>query len=83
MRLVDDTANVLTVGGDMALETDKYFNSRFRLGSTSSASAVYTLAVKGALNIIKTGSDTAGYHTIDMAAHDTTKESYISMDIRG
>ena len=33
MRLVADTANFLTVGGDMALETDKYFNSRFRLGS--------------------------------------------------
>lgn len=83
MRLVADTANFLTVGGDMTLETDKYFNSKFRLGSTSTASASYTLAVKGALNFIKNGSDTAGYHTFDMAAHDTTKGSYFSMDLGG
>lgn len=83
MRLVADTANFLTVGGDMALETDKYFNSRFRLGSTSTAPSAYTLAVKGALNFIKNGSDTAGYHTFDMAAHDTTKGSYFSMDLGG
>lgn len=83
MRLVADTENFLTVGGDMALETDKYFNSRFRLGSTSTASASYTLAVKGALNFIKNGSDTAGYHTFDMAAYDTIKGSYFSMDLGG
>ena len=83
MRLVADTANFLTVGGDMALETDKYFNSRFRLGSTSTASASYTLAVKGALNFIKNGSDTAGYHTFDMAAYDTTKGTSFSMDLGG
>lgn len=83
MRLAADTENFLTVGGDMALETDKYFNSRFRLGSTSTASASYTLAVKGALNFIKNGSDTAGYHTFDMAAHDTIKGSYFSMDLGG
>lgn len=83
MRLVADTENFLTVGGDMALETDKYFNSRFRLGSTSTASASYTLAVKGALNFIKNGSDTAGYHTFDMAAYDTIKGSSFSMDLGG
>ncbi len=83
MRLVADTANFLTVGGDMALETDKYFNSRFRLGSTSTASASYTLAVKGALNFIKNGSDTVGYHTFDMAAYDTTTGTYFSMDLGG
>ena len=83
MRLVADTANFLTVGGDMALETDKYFNSRFRLGSTSTASASYTLAVKGALNFIKNGSDTAGYHTFDMAAYDTTTGTDFSMDLGG
>ena len=83
MRLVADTANFLTVGGDMALETDKYFNSRFRLGSTSTASASYTLAVKGALNFIKNGSDTVGYHTFDMAAYDTTTGTDFSMDLGG
>ena len=83
MRLVADTANFLTVGGDMALETDKYFNSRFRLGSTSTASASYTLAVKGALNFIKNGADTAGYHTFDMAAYDTTTGTSFSMDLGG
>lgn len=83
MRLVADTANFLTVGGDMTLETDKYFNSRFRLGSTSTASASYTLAVKGALNFIKNGADTAGYHTFDMAAYDTTTGTSFSMDLGG
>lgn len=83
MRLVADNANFLTLGGDMTLETDKYFNSKFRLGSTSTAPSAYTLAVKGALNFIKNGSDTAGYHTFDMAAHDTTKGSYFSMDLGG
>lgn len=83
MRLVADTENFLTVGGDMALETDKYFNSRFRLGSTSTASASYTLAVKGALNFIKNGSGTAGYHTFDMSAHDTVTGTYFSMDLGG
>lgn len=83
MRLVVDTANFLTVGGDMALETDKYFNSRFRLGSTSTASASYTLAVKGALNFVKNGADTVGYHTFDMSAYDTTKGTSFSMDLGG
>lgn len=83
MRLVADTANFLTVGGDMTLETDKYFNSRFRLGSTSTAPSAYTLAVKGALNFIKNGSDTAGYHTFDMSAHDTATGTYFSMDLGG
>lgn len=83
MRLVADTANFLTVGGDMALETDKYFNSRFRLGSTSTAPSAYTLAVKGALNFIKNGADTVGYHTFDMSAHDTATGTYFSMDLGG
>lgn len=83
MRLVADTANFLTVGGDMALETDKYFNSRFRLGSTSTASASYTLAVKGSLNFIKNGADTVGYHTFDMSAHDTVTGTSFSMDLGG
>lgn len=83
MRLVADTANFLTVGGDMALETDKYFNSRFRLGSSSTAPSAYTLAVKGSLNFIKNGADTVGYHTFDMAASDTTKGTSFSMDLGG
>ena len=83
MRLVADTANFLTVGGDMTLETDKYFNSRFRLGSTSTASASYTLAVKGSLNFIKNGADTVGYHTFDMSAYDTTTGTSFSMDLGG
>lgn len=83
MRLAADTANFLTVGGDMTLETDKYFNSRFRLGSRSTTPSAYTLAVKGALNFIKNGSDTAGYHTFDMSAHDTVTGTYFSMDLGG
>lgn len=83
MRLVADTANFLTVGGDMALETDKYFNSRFRLGSSSTAPSAYTLAVKGALNFIKNGADTVGYHTFDMSAHDTVTGTDFSMDLGG
>ena len=83
MRLAADNANFLTVGGDMTLETDKYFNSKFRLGSTSTAPSAYTLAVKGSLNFVKNGADTVGYHTFDMSAHDTTKGSYFSMDLGG
>lgn len=83
MRLVADTANFLTVGGDMTLETDKYFNSRFRLGSSSKAPSAYTLAVKGALNFVKNGADTVGYHTFDMSAYDTTKGTSFSMDLGG
>ena len=83
MRLVADNANFLTVGGDMTLETDKYFNSRFRLGSTSTAPSAYTLAVKGSLNFIKNGADTVGYHTFDMAAYDTTTGTDFSMDLGG
>lgn len=83
MRLVADTANFLTVGGDMALETDKYFNSRFRLGSTSTAPSAYTLAVKGSLNFIKNGADTVGYHTFDMSAYDTATGTSFSMDLGG
>lgn len=83
MRLVADTANFLTVGGDMTLETDKYFNSRFRLGSSLKAPSAYTLAVKGALNFIKNGADTVGYHTFDMSAHDTVTGTSFSMDLGG
>ena len=83
MRLVADNANFLTVDGDMALETDKYFNSRFRLGSTSTAPSAYTLAVKGSLNFIKNGADTVGYHTFDMSAYDTTTGTDFSMDLGG
>ena len=83
MRLAADNANFLTVGGDMTLETDKYFNSRFRLGSTSTAPSAYTLAVKGSLNFIKNGADTVGYHTFDMSAYDTTKGTSFSMDLGG
>lgn len=83
MRLVADNANFLTVGGDMTLETDKYFNSRFRLGSTSTAPSAYTLAVKGSLNFIKNGADTVGYHTFDMSAYDTATGTSFSMDLGG
>lgn len=83
MRLVADTANFLTVGGDMTLETDKYFNSKFRLGSGSTVPSAYTLAVKGALNFIKNGADTVGYHTFDMSAHDTVTGTDFSMDLGG
>ena len=83
MRLVADNANFLTVGGDMTLETDKYFNSKFRLGSSSTAPSAYTLAVKGSLNFIKNGADTVGYHTFDMSAHDTVTGTSFSMDLGG
>ena len=83
MRLVADNANFLTVGGDMTLETDKYFNSRFRLGSSSTAPSAYTLAVKGSLNFVKNGADTVGYHTFDMSASDTTTGTSFSMDLGG
>lgn len=83
MRLAADNANFLTVGGDMTLETGKYFNSRFRLGTASTAPSAYTLAVKGSLNFVKNGADTVGYHTFDMSAYDTTTGTSFSMDLGG
>ena len=82
LRIVADTANFLTVGGDMTLSTDKYFTSRFRLGNTNSQSA-FTLTVGGALNFVKNGSDTVGYHAFDMIASDSNTGTAFSLNIGG
>ena len=82
LRIVADTVNFLTVGGDMTLSTDKYFTSRFRLGNTNSQSA-FTLTVGGALNFVKNGSDTVGYHAFDMIASDSNTGTAFSLNIGG
>ena len=82
LRIVADTANFLTVNGDMTLSTDKYFTSRFRLGNSSSQSA-FTLAVGGALSFVKNGSDTVGYHAFDMIASDSNTGTAFSLNIGG
>ena len=82
LRIVADTANFLTVGGDMTLSTDKYFTSRFRLGNTNSQSA-FTLTVGGALNFVKNGSDTVGYHAFDMIASDSNTGTAFALDVGG
>ena len=71
VRFAADTANFLTVGGDMTLSTDKYFTSRIRLGSQQGSSA-YTLTIGGALSFVKNGVDAVGYHVFDMIAFDST-----------
>ena len=82
LRIVADTVNFLTVGGDMTLSTDKYFTSRFRLGNSNSQSA-FTLTVGGALNFVKNGSDTVGYHAFDMIASDSNTGTAFSLNIGG
>lgn len=62
LRLVAQTENFLTVGGDMALSTDKYFTTRFALFKSAN------LRVRGALVFdYNGGADAAGYHAFDMS----------------
>lgn len=82
VRIVADTLKFLTVGGDMTLTTDKYFNSRFRLGYSQTLSS-YTLTVGGALNFIKNGADTVGYHAFDMIASDSNTGTSFALDLGG
>ncbi len=82
LRIVADTANFLTVDGDMTLSTDKYFTSRFRLGNSSNQWA-FTLAVGGALSFVKNGSDAVGYHAFDMIASDSNTGTAFSLNIGG
>ena len=82
VRFAADTANFLTVNGDMTLSTDKYFTSRFRLGNSSSQSA-FTLAIGGALSFVKNGSDAVGYHAFDMIASDSNTGTAFSLNIGG
>ena len=82
VRFAADTANFLTVGGDMTLSTDKYFTSRIRLGSQQGSSA-YTLTIGGALSFVKNGVDAVGYHAFDMIAFDSTTGTVFSLNIGG
>ena len=82
VRFAADTANFLTVGGDMTLSTDKYFTSRIRLGSQQGSSA-YTLTIGGALSFVKNGVDAVGYHVFDMIAFDSTTGTAFALDVGG
>lgn len=82
VRIVADTLKFLTIGGNMTLTTDKYFNSRFRLGYSQTSSA-YTLTVGGALNFVKNGADTVGYHAFDMIASDSNTGTSFALDLGG
>ncbi len=82
VRFAADTANFLTVGGDMTLSTDKYFTSRIRLGSQQGSSA-YTLTIGGALSFVKNGVDAVGYHAFDMIAFDSTTGTTFALDVGG
>ncbi len=82
VRFAADTANFLTVGGDMTLSTDKYFTSRIRLGSQQGSSA-YTLTIGGALSFVKNGVDAVGYHAFDMIAADSTTGTAFALDVGG
>lgn len=82
VRIVADTLKFLTIGGNMTLTTDKYFNTRFRLGYSQTSSA-YILTVGGALNFVKNGADTVGYHAFDMIASDSNTGTLFDLDIGG
>lgn len=82
VRIVADTLKFLTIDGNMTLTTDKYFNTRFRLGYSQTTSA-YTLTVGGALNFVKNGADTVGYHAFDMIASDSNTGTLFDLDIGG
>ena len=82
VRIVADTLKFLTIGGNMTLTTDKYFNTRFRLGYSQTSSA-YTLTVGDALNFVKNGADTVGYHAFDMIASDSNTGTLFDLDIGG
>lgn len=82
VRFAADTANFLTVGGDMTLSTDKYFTSRIRLGSQQGSSA-YTLTIGGALSFVKNCVDAVGYHAFDMIAFDSTTGIAFALDVGG
>lgn len=82
IRIVADNVDFLSVGGNMTLTTDKYFNTRFRLGYSQTSSA-YTLTVGGALNFVKNGADTVGYHAFDMIASDSNTGTLFDLDIGG
>lgn len=62
LRLVSQTADFLTVGGDMILSTDKYFTTRFSLYRSAS------MKVGGSLQFDWNGSlSDTGYHAFDMS----------------
>ena len=82
VRIVADTLKFLTIGGNMTLTTDKYFNTRFRLGYSQTSSA-YTLTVGGALNFVKNGADTVGDHAFDLIASDSNTGTLFDLDIGG
>ena len=82
VRIVAENVDFLSVGGNMTLTTDKYFNTRFRLGNLQTFSA-YTLTVGGALNFVKNGADTVGYHAFDMIASDSKTGTSLDLDIGG
>lgn len=82
IRIVADNVDFLSVGGNMTLTTDKYFNTRFRLGYSQTSSA-YTLTVGGALNFVKNGADTVGYHAFDMIASDSNTGTSFALDLGG
>ena len=82
VRIVADTLKFLTIGGNMTLTTDKYFNTRFRLGYSQTTSA-YTLTVGGVLNFVKNGADTVGYHAFDMIASDSNTGTSFALDLGG
>ena len=69
-RLAMDTANALVVGGDLTLNTSKYFTSKFCHRNT----LYYNFSIGGALNFNYTGAKTdTGYHVFQLA--DTASQA--------
>lgn len=75
-RLAMDTANALVVGGDLTLNTSKYFTSKF----CHRNKLYYNFSIGGALNFNYTGAKTdTGYHVFqlaDTASQDTNNLTF-------
>ena len=79
LRLVSQTADFLTVGGDMILSTDKYFTTRFSLYRSTS------MKVGGALQFDWNGSlSDTGYHAFDMSdANENSTGTLFTINLGG
>ncbi len=79
LRFAVQTSDFLTVGGDMVLNTTKYFTTRISLLKAG------TLRVNGALQFnYLGGADDAGYHAFDMSdAVDTSTGGSFTLETGG
>ena len=79
-RLAMDTANALVVGGDLTLNTSKYFTSKFCHRNT----LYYNFSIGGALNFNYTGAKTdTGYHVFQLADTGSQDKNNLTFTLGG